>query len=220
MTNPLVTEYRLAGPNGNGRHPYLNGDGAFLGEGTPLLEKDQSGRWRPRPQSVLEKLLTTGYGIPVNLDWRMHKLACVAHALNRGDRSLAAITLVHTELPVLPEGSPRRMAKADGLLKSYDPAEPRVPAGSPGGGRWTSGDLPDSIALRPAPESARVQSAWGSPVGTPECEEEWAAAAIRCAEIMSTGRLNGLPFSGAGSTWDQCLKGQVSAICGGNGLYH
>jgi len=126
---PFIREFRLAGRDGDGVHAYLDDQGAFLGRGTPLLEKDASGRWRPRLQATLEWVLTKGYGVPVDLEWRMNGLAAVARALNKGDRSLAAIALVHAELPALPdERAAGRMAKADGLAK-YSPDQPRVPAG-------------------------------------------------------------------------------------------
>ncbi len=58
--------------------------------------------------------------------------------MNRGDKALAAIALVHTEFPPLPdESGARRMRWLDTMLK-YNPDELRVPAGEPGGGRWTT----------------------------------------------------------------------------------
>ncbi len=109
----------------------------------PLLERDAAGRWRPRPQSVLERLFTIGYGTRVDLGWRMTKLVNVARALNAGDRSLAAIALVQAELPPLPDlAAGARMAKADDLAKAYDPNEPRVPPGTFEGGQWTTTESP------------------------------------------------------------------------------
>jgi hypothetical protein len=138
----FVREFKLAGPRGDGRHPYVNGDGAFIGRGVPLLERDVFGRWKPRDGAVLERLLTEGYGVPVALGWRATQLGYVAEALSKGDLVLASISLVHAELPPLPSaGHARAMAKADGLLLKFNPDwedEPRIPKGDPAGGQWTS----------------------------------------------------------------------------------
>ena len=130
MTLPFVREHRLAGPQGDGRHPYLNENGAFIGCGVPLLERDVAGRWKPRDSTVLEGLFAKGYGSAVDLGWRMTQLGYVAQAMNKGDLSLANISLVHMALPPLPDAaSACRMATADGSLEKYNPnwdIEPRV----------------------------------------------------------------------------------------------
>jgi hypothetical protein len=143
MTLPFIREFRLGGSHGDGLHPYVNLDGAFLGRGVPILEEDESGRWRARPRSTLEKLFRVGYGVPVDLGWRITQLGYVAQALNKRDLCLANISLVRMELPPLPnDDHARAMAKADGLLIKGNPDwedEPRIPAGNPGGGQWTTG---------------------------------------------------------------------------------
>lgn len=149
----LIREFRLGGSNGDGSHPYVNEGGAFLGRGVPLLEQDGIGRWRARPRSMLEKLLRVGYGVPVDLGWRATQLGYVAQALNKGDLCLARISLVRAELPPLPNGDrARAMAKADGLLIKGNPDwedEPRIPAGNPDGGQWTTGEDSGRLKLPP-----------------------------------------------------------------------
>ncbi len=86
-----------------GRNAYLDDNGACVGAGILLLERDDYGRWRVRPQAELERLFAIGLGTPIDLSWRMVKLASVARSLNVGDRSLAALTLEQAELPGLPE---------------------------------------------------------------------------------------------------------------------
>lgn len=142
MSLPFILEFKLGGSRGDGRHPYVNPTGAFLGQGVPLLEKDALGRWRPRRQSTLEKLMGIGYGAegPLALGWRVAQLGCVAQALNKGDLCLASISLVHMALPPLPSGAHAcAMAKADGLVVKSWEDEARVPAGNPDGGQWTGG---------------------------------------------------------------------------------
>lgn len=136
-----IREFSLAGGSGDGRRPYLNSEGAFIGLGTPILERDAAGRWRPRDTSELGWLLKSGYGNTVDKSRIERGLGQVARALNKGDLSLASIALVHCELPSLRSlEDAKRMAKTDGLLAKYNPDwidEPRVPAGETGGGEWT-----------------------------------------------------------------------------------
>ena len=113
--------YRLAR---DGRHAYLGEAGAFIGAGVPLLEKDSAGRWRPRPRDILERLFRIGYDQPVDLDSRMVKLDAVAKALNVGDKSMAAVALIETELTPLPDAdAAHRMAKAHALESNLIPYE-------------------------------------------------------------------------------------------------
>lgn len=143
MSFPHIREFRLGGPIGDGVHPYLNERGAFLGDGTPLLEKDSIGCWRARARPNLEKSVSRSYGVPANLEWRMGRFEAVARALNKGNRSLAAIILVHAELPPLPQriGAHRAATLGSRFSKDgYDVSnEPRIPAGQAGGGEWTDG---------------------------------------------------------------------------------
>jgi len=117
----LDPTYRLAC---DGRHAYVGEAGAFIGAGVPLLEKDSAGRWRPRPRDVLERLFRIGYDQPVDLDSRMEKLDSVAKALNEGDKSMAAVALIETELTPLPDAdAANRMAKAHRLESNPIPHE-------------------------------------------------------------------------------------------------
>jgi hypothetical protein len=142
-----ITTFRLSKSEEGDLHPFLTAEGAFLGDRTPLLECEFGGRshrrWRPRPQAELERLLAVGYGEPVHLGTRMGAIEAAAKALNAGDKTRAAIALLHARLPPLPSrDAAQRMAKADLLSKTFNPNELRIPKGSPGGGEWTTdGDL-------------------------------------------------------------------------------
>lgn len=163
---PNARCYRLAGPAGDGRHPYCNERGAFLGRGTALLARiaDANGRTHfvPRAEATLARLLGKAYGRAVDAARLMPGLGTVARALDNGDMALANIALVHAEIDPLPdEAAALRLAKADRVLRAeqramrqsrlrradksgvakagFDPDEPRVPAGQSGGGQWTGG---------------------------------------------------------------------------------
>lgn len=138
-----IGEFSLASRNGDGRRPYLNANGVFIGLGTPVLERNIAGHWKPRNSDELGWLSKSGYGHAVDKLRVERGLQRVANALNKGDPSLAAIALVHCEFPPLNSlDDATRMAKTDGLLRKYNPDvadEPRVPAGETGGGEWTDG---------------------------------------------------------------------------------
>ena len=165
---PGVSIYRLAGPKGDGRHPYVSEAGAYLGHGTALLDslKDAAGlmRFKPRSEVELDVILSKAHGRPIDSSRVMGNLRSVANALNNGDVTLASIALAHSRIEPLPdEATAQRLAKADRHLRAflgkrrhsaslarparlsapttkYSSDQPRVPAGTPGGGRWTSGD--------------------------------------------------------------------------------
>jgi hypothetical protein len=149
MALPFLRKYSLAAAGGDGRRAYVNGEGAFLGSGVPLLERDAYGRFRPRDPAVLEALLAKGYGAPVELGWHAARLRHVAEALNKGDLALAGISLVHLDLPPLPSDEhAQAMAEADGLLAKFNPDQPRAPKGDANGGQWVGGDADEAA---PAP---------------------------------------------------------------------
>lgn len=78
MAANVSPTFRLAR---DGCHAHLSDHGAFIGGTVPLLERNALGRWQPRSQAALERLLAIGYGERVDLGWRMTKLASVARAL-------------------------------------------------------------------------------------------------------------------------------------------
>ena len=179
MTPPSLREFKLAGEDGDGRWPYLNDDGAFLGEGVALVERDAHGLWRTRPREALQRLLDIGYGGGINAGRRIDALDSVARALNAKDKARAAMTLVHAGLPPLtdPERA-RKMAQANALLK-YSADQPRVPAGEPDGGQWSGGFMdvaqrlspkfkPPTNPPTPPPKPAEVPRGWRLRLMPPE----------------------------------------------------
>lgn len=132
----FIQEFSLAGPSGDGRRPFINDDGVFIGDGIPLLDRDSDGHWAPRDPAKLQKLLRAGYGNQPFIGESLGKLGGVARALNRGDRCLAAITLLHARLPPLPdEMAARRLRKQ--ANEAYL-TEARVLSG-PTAGEWVAG---------------------------------------------------------------------------------
>lgn len=169
--------HKSAGPDGDGRRAYLNASGAFIGRGTPLLEirRDAVGRERfaARPVDDLNRILSQGYGVPVDLSDRADALAALAKAKNEGNAARAAVLLLYLRLPPLPsEEAAERLAKANGLLKTesakagnlrcYNPNWPeqlRQPKGAPGGGQWAV----DAASAGEARGAERPRSAASEP---------------------------------------------------------
>jgi lysozyme len=129
MTDPQIRQFRLAKGRPDGINPYLTDAGAFLGNGAPLLDRIGT-QWRPRRIAGLAD--------------RADSLATIAKALNRGDRSLAAIALVQAEFPPL----------SGEIWGKYAPdyEEPRVPAGNGRqSGEWTTGaQSPSTMSISDA----------------------------------------------------------------------
>lgn len=168
MTLGLFRSFRLATSEDDDLHPSLTANGAFLGKSLVLLERDEIGRWRSRPQDQLEAILSIGYGIPVDLSRRMQSLETVAKALNNNDLCRATIALVQAQFPPLPNAlAARRMVEADHFEKgglAYL-TQPRVPPGSPGAGQWTSGAA-EAVASAAA-RSLRWLQALGGRIAAP-----------------------------------------------------
>jgi hypothetical protein len=135
-------------------------DGLLLGR-TPLIER-RDRRFIVRERAEIEKLLKHVLLKDTTIDRLMPGLATVASALNADDPCLARIAAVHLKIPDIPSLSARdQMEVEDALIRSsiegpptsiseasdfaqetkvYNPAEPRVPAGSGAvSGEWTRG---------------------------------------------------------------------------------
>jgi hypothetical protein len=115
----------------------VNSEGAFIGDGIPLLRRDDLGDWHPRRQAELESALIKFYGFPVSIKHRIAGLTVVANALNNGNFALANIALVLLKFPIdnLDETDP--FGSSPTGLSKFDPDQPRAPAGSPDGGQWS-----------------------------------------------------------------------------------
>ena len=85
----------------------------------------------------------------------MQSLETIAKALNDNDPCRAAIALVQAQFPPLPDAfAEARMIEADKLSKDSQSylTQPRVPAGAPGAGEWTTGsEAVSSVAARSLP---------------------------------------------------------------------
>ncbi len=91
-------------------------DGLFLGR-TPLLEC-QGGRFVPRPENDLERILNRGFGIGAApcLDRVMPGFRAVSSALNENNLCRARIAAIHLQIPELPNEFARLAMETEDLL--------------------------------------------------------------------------------------------------------
>ncbi|HUC61935.1 MAG TPA: hypothetical protein VMF53_08255 [Alphaproteobacteria bacterium] len=211
---PGVRVFRLAD---DGRHAYCTERGAFLGRGTALLEcvldRDGRARFRPRDPSALARLLRVGYGCHVPTALLMSSLRAVSAALEKGDLALANILLVHAEIDPLPdEAAAMRLAKADRAirrapgekprLERYNPnraGEPRLPAGAPGGGQWTTGGgdaIFTEVGYKPGEGVPPFGGEHLPPDDQAKEDAEDAVARNAIANAMAKSRSDNLPRAG------------------------
>lgn len=199
--------------------------GVFLG-GIPLLERvpDRADEecLAPRPSDDLSREFGMLYGVPIDMAGKQGGLSTVANALNRGNLALAKIASVQMQLPDLPHFSVRHenaakvafLLRRGGLLKeAWDPAKhPRWPAGSPDsqGGEFA----PDDGGSSDSSLTGGIRSP--SQIVSDRCAEEWATARARCSEFRDNGLLGSQGYLGFGRTYEQCVRGMVSAAYGGN----
>lgn len=216
--------YRLS-PVGDSFGLSCDERGVFLG-GVPLLERvpDHAGNEHlaSRPSGDLSREFGLIYGVPIDMGGKKGGLSTVANALNRGNLALAKIASVQMRLPDLPRFSATNenaaklvsLLRRGGLLKEeWDPAKhPRWPAGSTGGqgGEFAPADGYSSDG--PSGDGSRSPSQ----VVSDRCAEEWVAAYRFCDDLVGRRLLGTFGHLGFGRTHEQCVRGMVSAECGGN----
>jgi hypothetical protein len=147
--------------------------------GIPLLSR-AGGRFRPRPRHHLTRLLTKAYRTSIDTGSVTKGLQAVADALNDGEIARAMIAAVQLKLPPLDWHGAVRILRTENALAKYDfnPDEPRLPAGQPGGGEWTTGGGSSSEAAEspapalryldgslPSPRAPLVGGRWPAPTG-------------------------------------------------------
>ena len=167
MNFPLARMYRLAPRGGGG----LACDKAGVALGAADLARvgaDAGGRRRceVRPPQGFGRILSAAYGPqPEDVILRFHRgLRRAAKAIEAGDLCLAGIETVLLRLPDLTPQALAKLAEVAELEKGGTAwqDEPRVPAGQPDGGQWTTGEGAGgatTVPARPAaPDSPRVSA--------------------------------------------------------------
>lgn len=123
--------------------------GAMLGPDCVLVHRTAQGcRCIGRDEAaVLQHFL---YADAVEPDWLFEECRRIAKALDNGEIALAQIYGLRIPIDGLDSGSLARLGAAAPLIKAnFNPDEPRVPAGQPGGGEWTTDGGAEASATAP-----------------------------------------------------------------------
>jgi hypothetical protein len=127
----------------------VNADGAMLGPDCVLVRRTAQGcRCIGCDEAaVLQHFLFAG---AVEPDWLFQQCGRIAKALDNGEIALAQIYGLRIPIDDLDSGSLARLGAAAPLIKAnFNPDEPRVPAGQPGGGEWTTGGGAEAPTIVP-----------------------------------------------------------------------
>jgi hypothetical protein len=203
-----------------------DGNGATLGP-IVLIARQASAK---SPQYQLEsddkivEAFTLAFGdLPADeLARRFRSLQKVITALNEGDVARAMVHALLMRLPEIPKAGLAKLAGAAHLRK-YNPDQPRVPAGNPDGGQWTSGggngdtgssgsgpstaqavplemplDLPFPSESVPMPTEILPPPLYPlapeNPYpNDPKCVQEWQDAIAFCQQLLKQGQLGKRP---------------------------
>jgi hypothetical protein len=131
---------RLDARGSASRGVVVDAEGAMLGPDCVLVRRTAAGYrcLHPAEAAAIQKAL---FGAEEGDTSRLFVLSRgIAKALNDGERALAQIYGLHIPIAGLGSGQLRKLtAVAPSLKANFNPDEPRIPAGQPGGGEWTDG---------------------------------------------------------------------------------
>jgi hypothetical protein len=163
------------------RRIVVDDNGATIGPDCVLVRRVADGYrcLHPREAAAIQQALFGPAGDPD----RLFMSRGIARSLNAGNLALAQIYGLRIPVPDL-DGAPlRRLAAAAPFIKAnFNPDEPRIPAGEPGGGEWTdAGAGSDAASLDSATGLLLQPQSNGSPIaiaGTATSVGAEAAASI------------------------------------------
>ncbi len=107
------------------------------------------------------------------------------------------------------EGEDAETKNSEDYERIHGYSQPRLPRGQAGGGRWAPG--PTSL-FKPTPMRSFFDGPVGPMASDPECQREWAVARAMCKGPAPLGATR----ASRGWDYESCVRGIVSARCGGN----
>jgi hypothetical protein len=117
----------------------VDAEGVMLGPDCALVRRTPEG-YRCIDNEDAAALQDCLSGDRRDSDWLFRQCRRIAKALDNNDVALAQILGIYLPVNELDAEQLIRLSLAAPMIKaSYNPDEPRVPAGNPGGGQWTSG---------------------------------------------------------------------------------
>jgi hypothetical protein len=138
-------------------------DGAMLGPDCILVDRTQRG-FRGIVRETASALQKCVLDSERDADWLFRQCERIADSLNKGEIALAQIYGLRIPVGGLDDRLLKRLATAERFTKwSFNPDEPRVPKGDPGGGEWTTGtDGADGASLTSSPAASADSDSAGS----------------------------------------------------------
>lgn len=116
----------------------VDAEGIRLGPRGVLVRRTRDG-YRCAGRTEIGALVEAVGGAESDADAVFAALCRIARALGDGEIAFAQIMGLHSPLAAFDDAELRRVAGIADLIKAnFNPDEPRVPAGSPEGGQWTS----------------------------------------------------------------------------------
>jgi len=117
----------------------IDAEGMRLGPECTLVRRTPDG-YRCADREEISRTLNLVYGTDQDVAAVFAGACRITKALAGGEIAFAQIAGLHLPLPELDDAALRRASRAAALIKAnFDPAQPRIPAGSPDGGEWTGG---------------------------------------------------------------------------------
>ena len=168
--------WRLQPRGAANRGVAVDADGATLGPDCALVERTAAG-YRTAgsdPLRDMQRILRLDKDDP---DWLFKQSQRIADALDRGKIALAQMYGLRIPVRDLNGGHLKQLAALAPLAKAgFNPDEPRIPAGEPGGGEWTTGGDANSAEVDATPAAILTYSEeqpaphlvggrWPAPVG-------------------------------------------------------
>jgi hypothetical protein len=150
------TMWRLQPRGAANRGICVDVSGAMLGPDWSLVER-VAARYRVAPRDAsrdVQKALLIDRDEP---DWLYQQGQRIADAFNRGEIALAQIYGLRIPVSEFDGRQLKRLASIATLTKAgFNPGEPRIPAGEPGAGEWTTGGDTGAPSVGADPDAART----------------------------------------------------------------
>lgn len=148
----------------------VDAEGAMLGPDCVLVRRTPQG-YRCIDAAEAAALQDCLSGDRRDSDWLFGQCRRIAKALDNHDLPLAQILGIYLPIGDLDPEQLKRLALTTPLIKAnFDPNEPRIPAGEPGGGEWTTGseaNAPRSGGTEPSLIPAQMSIPWDLPTDIP-----------------------------------------------------
>ena len=169
----MIREMRRLYPRGAANNGVcVDADGAMLGPEWVLIQRTPHG-FAPLARDDAANLQKCILGGERDPDWLFRQSQRIATALDCGEMALAQIYGLYIPVSDI-DGS---LAAGVALRKAgFNPDEPRIPAGQPGGGEWTTGgDAATALQSSPPPDrtepppqsSPLIGGRWPAPPSNP-----------------------------------------------------